>query len=159
MYWSRARDISGRDRDETKKLAFRDRDVDNFRPDETEMRLIRLETETSRLWPQPWRPACRLSGGVLAWVSVCGEVQACIHPLSPASVKSRLVLSFWYHVIRVDLDKGPLNGCCCSWDYNFDASLCDTVHVCHVLNKYCRHNIAGVTVMYVSVSWQQRVAV
>jgi len=30
-----------------------------------------------------------------------------------ASVKSRLVLPFWYRLTRVVLDKGPLNGCVC----------------------------------------------
>jgi len=29
------------------------------------------------------------------------------------SVKSRLVLSFWYRLTRVVLEKGPLNGCVC----------------------------------------------
>ena len=33
------------------------------------------------------------------------------HSLSLASVKSRLVLPFWYRPTRVVLDKGPLNGC------------------------------------------------
>jgi len=33
------------------------------------------------------------------------------HSLSLASVKSRLVLPFWYQLTRVVLDKGPLNGC------------------------------------------------
>ena len=44
-----------------------------------------------------------LSSGVLAWLSVWSEVQTCIwpswchcHSLSLASVKSRLVLPFWY---------------------------------------------------------------
>ena len=55
------------------------------------------------------------SGRVLAWLSVWSEVQTCIRPswchsLSVASVKSRLVLPFWYRVV---LDKGPLNGCVC----------------------------------------------
>jgi len=31
------------------------------------------------------------------------------HSLSLASVKSRLVLPFWYRLTRVVLDKGPLN--------------------------------------------------
>ena len=52
------------------------------------------------------RPACKkLSGGVLAWLSAWSEVQTCIwpscchcHSLSLASVKSRLVLPFWYRV-------------------------------------------------------------
>ena len=48
------------------------------------------------------RPVKKLSGGVLAWLSVWSEVQTCIwpsgfhcHSLSFASVKSRLVLPSW----------------------------------------------------------------
>ena len=52
---------------------------------------------------QEGHPACKkLSGGVLAWLSVWSEVRTCIcsswchcHSLSLASVKSRLVLPFW----------------------------------------------------------------
>ena len=33
------------------------------------------------------------------------------HSLSLASVKSRLVLPFWYQLTWVVPDKGPLNGC------------------------------------------------
>ena len=54
---------------------------------------------------------------MLAWLSVWSEMQTCIwpswchcHSLSLASVKSRLVLPFWYWVV---LDKGPLNVCVC----------------------------------------------
>jgi len=61
-----------------------------------------------------------LSSGVLAWLSVWREVQTCIrlscchcHSLSLASVKSRLVLPFWYRLTRVVSEKGPLNGCVC----------------------------------------------
>jgi len=65
--------------------------------------------------------ACKkLSGGVLAWLSVWSKVQTCIWPswchcysLSLASVKSSLVLPFWYRPTRVVTDKGPLNGCVC----------------------------------------------
>ena len=73
---------------------------------------------------QEGHPACKkLSGGVLAWLSVWSEVQTCIspsschcHSLSLASVKSRLVLPFWYRLTRVVPEKGPLNGCvCCGW--------------------------------------------
>ena len=53
---------------------------------------------------------------MLAWLSVRSEVQTCIRPswchchsLSLASVKSRLVLPFWYRLTRVVPDKGPLN--------------------------------------------------
>ena len=63
--------------------------------------------------------ACKkLSGGVLAWLSVWSEVQTCIRPswchchsLSLASVKCRLALPFWYRLTQVIPDKGPLNGC------------------------------------------------
>ena len=66
------------------------------------------------------RPVKKLSGGVLAWLSVWSEVQTCIlpswcHCYSPslASIKSRLVLPFWYQLTRVVPDKRPLNGCVC----------------------------------------------
>ena len=65
------------------------------------------------------RPVKKLSGGVLAWLSVWSEVQTCIwpswchcHSLSFASVESRLVLLFWYRLTRVVLDKGPLKRVC-----------------------------------------------
>jgi len=73
---------------------------------------------------QEGHPAWRKqSGEVTVWLSVCSKVQTCIwaswchcHSLSLASVKSRLVLSFWYRLTRVVLDKGPLNGCMCISD-------------------------------------------
>ena len=70
---------------------------------------------------QEGHPACKkLSGGMLAWLSVWSEMQTCTwpswchcHSLSLASVKSSLVLSFWYRPTWVVQDKGPLNGCMC----------------------------------------------
>ena len=70
---------------------------------------------------QEGHPACKkLSSEVLAWLSVWSEVQTCIwsspchcHSLSLASLKSRLVLPFWYWLTRVVPDKGPLNVCVC----------------------------------------------
>jgi len=62
-----------------------------------------------------------MSGGVLTWLSVWSEVQNCIwpsgcqcHSLSLASVKSRLVLPYWYQPrpTRVVPEQGPLNGVC-----------------------------------------------
>ena len=60
----------------------------------------------------------KLSGGVLAWLSVWSEVQTCIlpswchcHSLSLASVKSRSFLPFCYRLTWVVPDKGPLNVC------------------------------------------------
>ena len=70
---------------------------------------------------QEGHPVCKkLSGGVLSWLSVWSKVQTCIwpswchcHSLSLASVKSRLVLPFWYWLTQVVPEKGPLNGCVC----------------------------------------------
>ena len=70
---------------------------------------------------QEGHPACKkLSGVVLAWLSVWSRVQTCVwpswchcHSLSLASVKSRLVLPFWYRLTQVVPEKGPLNGCVC----------------------------------------------
>jgi len=70
---------------------------------------------------QEGHPACKkLSGRVLAWLSVWSEVQTWIwptgchcHSLSLSSVKSRLVLPFWYRLSRVVPEKGPLNACMC----------------------------------------------
>ena len=70
---------------------------------------------------QEVHPGCKkLSCRVLAWLSVWSKVQTCIwpswchcHSLSLASVKSRLVLPFWYRLTWVVWDKGPLNGCVC----------------------------------------------
>ena len=59
------------------------------------------------------RPVKKLS--VECWCgSVWSEVQTCIwpswcHSLSLASVKSRLVLPFWYQLTWVVPEKGPLN--------------------------------------------------
>ena len=71
---------------------------------------------------QKGHPACKkLSGWVLTWLSVWSEVQTCIwsswchcHSLSLASVKSRLVLPFWYWLTRVVPENEPLNGCVCA---------------------------------------------
>jgi len=65
---------------------------------------------------QEGHPTCKkLSGGMLAWLSVWSEVHTCIWPslchcysLSLASVKSRLV---YLSLSRVVPEKGPLNGC------------------------------------------------
>jgi len=75
----------------------------------------------------------KLSGGVLAWLSVWSEVQTCLqwavaswchcHSLYLASVKSRLVLPFWYQLARVVPEKGPLNGCVC-------VCVCIQINVC-----------------------------
>ena len=70
---------------------------------------------------QEGHTACKkLSSGVLAWLSVWSQVLTCIcpswcqcHSLSLASVKSRLVLPFWYRLTWVVPEKWPLNWCVC----------------------------------------------
>jgi len=70
---------------------------------------------------QEGHPACKkLSTGMLAWLSVWSKVQTCIwpswchcHSLSLASLKSRLVLSFFYWLTWVVPEKGPLNARVC----------------------------------------------
>ena len=44
----------------------------------------------------------------------------CCHSLSLTSVKSRLVLPFWYQLTRVVPDKGLLNGCVGGGSYNLN---------------------------------------
>ena len=91
---------------------------------------------------QEGHSACKkLSGGVLAWLSVCSEVQTCIwpswchcHSLSLASVKSRLVLPFWYRLTRVVSDKGPLNGGRVSSYFN--VTLTTVYHLYNVMSKH-----------------------
>jgi len=78
---------------------------------------------TLLLGRQEGYPACKkLSDGVLAWLSIWSELQTCIYPilcrchsLSLASVKSRLVLPFWYWLTWVVPENGPLNGCVFVW--------------------------------------------
>ena len=69
---------------------------------------------------QKGHPACKKpSGGVLAWLSVWSKVQTCIwpsrchcHSLSLASVKSRLVLPFWYRLTWVVPEKRAVKWVC-----------------------------------------------
>ena len=80
---------------------------------------------------QEGHPACKkMSGGVLAWLSVWSEMQTCIwaswchcHSLSLASVKSRLVLPFWYQLTWVVPEKGLLTGCVSVCEYAFTVQL------------------------------------
>jgi len=71
-------------------------------------------------WQEGHLACKKLSGEVLVWLLVWSKVHTCIlpswchcHSLSLASVKSRLVLPFWYQLTRVVPDKEPLNGCVC----------------------------------------------
>jgi len=69
---------------------------------------------------QEGHPACKkLSGEVLAWLSVWSEMQMiCIwssfcrcHPVISCSSKIHNGLPFWYRLTEVVLEKRPLNKC------------------------------------------------
>ena len=90
----------------------------------------------------------KLSGEVLAWLSVWSEVQTCIQPswchchtLSLASVKSRLVLPFWYRLTRVVPDKGPFNGC---------------MYVCMLWSCYCNCFLIALRLSGQPAHWRQQ---
>ena len=98
--------------------------ADHFQLDSSSVEfgnLIFLHALTLLVGRQEGHPACKkVSGGVLAWLSVWSEVQTCVwpswwhgHSLSLASVKSGLVVPFWYRLTRVVREKGPLNGHVC----------------------------------------------
>jgi len=67
---------------------------------------------------------------VCIWPSWCH-----CHSLSLVSVKSRLVLPFWYWLTRVVPEKGPLNGCVCVCVYftvcNLALNMADNTSVVH----------------------------
>jgi len=72
-------------------------------------------------WQEGHLACKKLSGGVLAWLSVWSEVQTCIlAQLMPllvtvsCSSKIQIGLPFWYWLTRVVPEKGPLNGCVCA---------------------------------------------
>jgi len=102
---------------------------------------------------QEGHPACKkLSGGVLVWLSVWSEVQKCIWPswcycnsLSLASVKSWMVLPFWYRLTWAVLDKGPLNGCVC-------VCVCQFMYVCAHQKHYIQH---GVNWLHKRYKWSE----
>jgi len=85
-------------------------------------------------------PACKkLSGEVLAWLSSGARCRLAYGPADAtashclllfASVKSRLVLPFWYRLTRVVLDKGPLNGCVCVC-----VCVCELLHYTFVIQS------------------------
>ena len=70
---------------------------------------------------QEGRPACKKTEWWGAGVVICLELDADLHmaqlcychSLSVASVKSKLVLLFWYRLTWVVPEKGSLNRCVC----------------------------------------------
>jgi len=69
---------------------------------------------------QEEHPACKKTEQWGAGMVTCLERDAGLHMADAtathclfASVKSRLVLPFWYLLTRVVPEKGPLNGCVC----------------------------------------------
>ena len=81
---------------------------------------IAFSALTLLVGPQEGHPACKKTEWWGAGEVICLKRGADLHmaqqmplPLTVASVKSRLVLPFWYRLTRVVPDKGPLNGCSC----------------------------------------------
>ena len=78
-------------------------------------------------WAAEGHPACKKTERWGAGVVICLEGGADLHmaqrmPLSLislASVKSRLVLPFWYRLTWIVPEKGPLNGCVCMCCYMY----------------------------------------
>jgi len=56
------------------------------------------------------------------------------HSLSLASVKSRLVIPFWYWFTQVVPEKGPLNGCVCCFVHNVTMHAHKYEHSCNIVN-------------------------
>ena len=100
------------------------------------------------------RSVKKLSGGVLAWLSVWSEQGADLHmaQLMPLPVtvscfsKIQLVLHFWYQLTRVVLDKGPLNGCVCVSVFSY----LRTQKTWHCLSQ---HDTAAATDRYLPPAW------
>jgi len=99
------------------------------------------------------------SGGVLVWLSVWSKVETCIwpswchcHSLSLASVKSRLVLPFWYRLTWVVLEKGPLNRCVCVW-YVFPWSNTVLTLVFPELNTLLQTTLAAYLLCFYCILW------
>jgi len=82
---------------------------------------LHLHTEwhfTLLIGRQEEHPACKKTeewdAAVAIWMERDADLNmAQLMPLSLASVKSTLVLPFWYRLTRVVPDKGSLNGCVC----------------------------------------------
>ena len=75
--------------------------------------VITFSALTLLVGQQEGHPVCKkLRGGVLVCLEQGVDLHmAHCHSLSLASVKSRLVLPFWYWLTWVGPEKGPLNGC------------------------------------------------
>ena len=81
------------------------------------------------------------------WLSVWSEVQTWIwpgwyhcHSLSLASVKSWLVLPFWYWLTWVVLDNGPLNGCSSSSNVKFLVWSCSLRLFLFMMAVWCQYH-------------------
>ena len=111
------------------------------------------------------RSVKKLSGGVLAWLSVWSEVQTCIwpgwchcHSLSLASVKSRLVFTFLVPAHPDSPGKRPLNGCvqhrvlvvgyCYACPSDIPWSMCLYIGPVHKRNCKCSNLEGALGTMY-----------
>ena len=104
----------------------------------------------------------KLSGRVLVWLSVWSEVQTCpwpswchCHSMFLASVKSRLVLPFWYRLTWAVPDKGPLNVCVCVLNPAFYT---DSDHVQQKSMQTLLQGLADNKVLYKSTTYLKSIS-
>ena len=97
-------------------------------------------------WQEEHPAYKKLSGGVLAWLSVRSEVQTCIWPswchcysLSLASVKSRSVLPFSYLLIQVVPKKGCYMGCVYVFSGNLQENMSVLSFLRQLITWHCPH--------------------
>ena len=111
----------------------------------------------------------KLSGGVLAWLSVWSKAQLMPLPLTVSCFSKFQIafLPFWYRLTWVVLDKGPLNGCVCVVPINSTESisasvakkmrfkrLFDAFNDCQVLKRHKRKPCPQTNEQVCKVMWQ-----
>ena len=81
--------------------------------------ITHLPVQVSTIWvltcPETVYQRPRMMREIEMWCNYLSETRC--HSLSLASVKSRLVLPFWYRLTRVVPEKGLLNGCVCIYKW------------------------------------------
>jgi len=109
---------------------------------------------------QEGHPACKKTKWWGAGMVIClSEMQTCIwpswchcHSMSLASVKSRLVLPFWYRLTRVVQEKGPLNGRVCTLECTETFVACNWTWSYAIVNAFC-------FVMHVGIRSDEKVSI
>ena len=79
----------------------------------------------------------------VGWAAGRGASETADATAAVASVKSRLVLPFWYWLTRVVPEKRPLNGCVCVISYVLNSRCINYLHPATVVRgsseTFCTH--------------------